>query len=316
VEDPAPLRGLSASDDEHGNEIAETMPNDVVLSEFTHQSQPPVTGTALDVPSDFSRTTPCSDSESPLPLYIDLPPSPASSVTVLDHDFNFGAPTTKHTQISNSRFGYCGASNALATEELTFVERDAEDSPSGSTSLGDAVTQPTSKRMPDSDEALPDTTQSKRVLNRPIQILRPRNSNSNPTKASTSRSPPSTRETSRGNRVSLGPKKASGKSQARSDISTPSSSAKCSRPTEPSASQHVQRRKGIADGNSPLDIAVATTVKNLGSDVQKTTRCVSWEDKGGLYMIGDQNPRQYLLRWLRDQTVMVRIGGGWMELAR
>ena len=316
MEDLAPLTDLSTSADEHVNEIAKPLPSDVVLFESTHGKPPPAAGTALDVLNNVSCTALGNNPESPLPLDIDLPLSPASSVTVLDLDFNVDSPTHEHTHMFNSSFQYCGIANALATEELTFVERDAEDSPSASISLGDVLKQPTSKTTPDSDGVLSGTIRPKRISNKSTQVSRPPSSSGKLTKGSTLRPLAPTREISRSIGMSLGPKKASGKSQARSNISPTSSSAKPSRSTGHCAPQKAQQRKSIANRNSPLDIAIAVTVNNLGSDVQKTIRSVSWEDKSGMYMIGDQNPRMYLLRCLRDQTVMVRVGGGWMELAR
>jgi hypothetical protein len=78
------------------------------------------------------------------------------------------------------------------------------------------------------------------------------------------------------------------------------------------------RKQYVANPKSKLDVAVGDIVNKLPEDVDIKVEVAqeTWQDKSGKYWIGGQEPRLCFCRILRSQTVMVRVGGGWMELSK
>lgn len=73
----------------------------------------------------------------------------------------------------------------------------------------------------------------------------------------------------------------------------------------------------VANPNNRLDVAVGDVVNKLPADVHiKAASEDTWKDESGKYWIGDSEPKLCFCRILRSQTVMVRVGGGWMELSK
>ncbi|KAN0126604.1 hypothetical protein V8E52_000244 [Russula decolorans] len=80
------------------------------------------------------------------------------------------------------------------------------------------------------------------------------------------------------------------------------------------------RQPYVANPKSKLDVAVGDVVNNLPEDVDIKVEVAqdtyTWQDRSGKYWIGGEDPRLCFCRILRSQTVMVRVGGGWMELSK
>ena len=78
------------------------------------------------------------------------------------------------------------------------------------------------------------------------------------------------------------------------------------------------RKPYVANPKSKLDVAVGVVVNKLPVDVDIKVEVAqeTWEDRSGKYWIGSDEPRLCFCRILRSQTVMVRVGGGWMELSK
>ncbi|KAI9508653.1 hypothetical protein F5148DRAFT_1193951 [Russula earlei] len=78
------------------------------------------------------------------------------------------------------------------------------------------------------------------------------------------------------------------------------------------------RKPYVANPKSKLDVAVGDVVNNLPEDVDIKVEVAhdTWQDRSGKYWIGVEEPRLCFCRILRSQTVMVRVGGGWMELSK
>ena len=78
------------------------------------------------------------------------------------------------------------------------------------------------------------------------------------------------------------------------------------------------RKPYVANPKSKLDVAVGDVVNNLPEDVDIKVEVAqeTWQDRSGKYWIGGEDPRLCFCRILRSQTVMVRVGGGWMELSK
>lgn len=78
------------------------------------------------------------------------------------------------------------------------------------------------------------------------------------------------------------------------------------------------RKPYVANPKSKLDVAVGDVVNNLPGDVDIKVEVAqdTWQDKSGKYWIGGEEPKLCFCRILRSQTVMVRVGGGWMELSK
>jgi len=51
-------------------------------------------------------------------------------------------------------------------------------------------------------------------------------------------------------------------------------------------------------------------------DIKVEVAQETWQDRSGKYWIGGEDSRLCFCRILRSQTVMVRVGGGWMELSK
>ena len=87
-----------------------------------------------------------------------------------------------------------------------------------------------------------------------------------------------------------------------------------SRPLPPS------RKPYVANPKSKLDVAVGDVVNNLPEDVDIKVEVAqdtyTWQDRSGKYWIGSEDPKLCFCRILRSQMVMVRVGGGWMELSK
>ena len=79
------------------------------------------------------------------------------------------------------------------------------------------------------------------------------------------------------------------------------------------------RKPYVANPKSKLDVAVGDVVNKLPVDVDIKVEVAhdTWQDKSGKYWIGgEEQPKLCFCRILRSQTVMVRVGGGWMELSK
>jgi len=78
------------------------------------------------------------------------------------------------------------------------------------------------------------------------------------------------------------------------------------------------RKLYVANPKSKLDVAVGDVVNKLPVDVDIKVEVAqdTWQDKSGKYWIGGEEPKLCFCRILRSQTVMVRVGGGWMEFSK
>ncbi|WWC62133.1 uncharacterized protein I303_104724 [Kwoniella dejecticola CBS 10117] len=92
------------------------------------------------------------------------------------------------------------------------------------------------------------------------------------------------------------------------------------RPSRLSMSTRETRKEYVADARSKLDMAVGHVVNKL--DVHVPIRPVGinngddWQDQSGQYWIGAEGRAKLCFcRILRSRTVMVRVGGGWVELS-
>ncbi len=68
----------------------------------------------------------------------------------------------------------------------------------------------------------------------------------------------------------------------------------------------------VPDPDNELDIRLSHIVNN--SPYRVTVKIVP--DQVGKYWFGDVNPRLVYCRILPSQLVMVRVGGGWVELSK
>jgi hypothetical protein len=82
---------------------------------------------------------------------------------------------------------------------------------------------------------------------------------------------------------------------------------------EPPASK--PRRTYIPNPMNKLDVAVGAVVNQLPVEIN-IEALPDWKDQSGKYWIGDEDPKLCYCRILRSCTVMVRVGGGWVELSR
>ncbi|WVQ99546.1 hypothetical protein IAU59_006682 [Kwoniella sp. CBS 9459] len=83
----------------------------------------------------------------------------------------------------------------------------------------------------------------------------------------------------------------------------------------------LKSKKGyVADPQNRLDVAVGKIVNKLEVGVPVRPVGVigdNWQDESGQYWIGAEGrARLCFCRILRSRTVMVRVGGGWVELSR
>nr|XP_031863414.1 uncharacterized protein CI109_001290 [Kwoniella shandongensis]KAA5530486.1 hypothetical protein CI109_001290 [Kwoniella shandongensis] len=81
------------------------------------------------------------------------------------------------------------------------------------------------------------------------------------------------------------------------------------------------RKEYVADPKSKLDIAVGNVVNKLGVDIPMRPVGLNtsdeWKDQSGKYWIGAEGRAKLCFcRILRSRTVMVRVGGGWVELSK
>ncbi|KAI0053051.1 hypothetical protein FA95DRAFT_1552935 [Auriscalpium vulgare] len=76
-----------------------------------------------------------------------------------------------------------------------------------------------------------------------------------------------------------------------------------------------KKRPYIANPKNKLDVAVGDIVNNLPVDIKIEVVEDAWHDQSGKYWIGGEDPKLCFCRILRSRTVMVRVGGGWMELS-
>ncbi|KAG8903372.1 hypothetical protein FRB99_003394 [Tulasnella sp. 403] len=76
------------------------------------------------------------------------------------------------------------------------------------------------------------------------------------------------------------------------------------------------RKQYVPNQKHRVDVAVARVVNELEPEYDVNVEPVSWKDQSGKYWIGDKDPKIYFCRILRSQTVMVRVGGGWVELSK
>ncbi|TFY72092.1 hypothetical protein EVG20_g897 [Dentipellis fragilis] len=80
--------------------------------------------------------------------------------------------------------------------------------------------------------------------------------------------------------------------------------------------QAPKRKPYVANPKNKLDVAVGDIVNNLPVQINITVAEEGWRDQSGKYWIGAEDPKLCFCRILRSQTVMVRVGGGWMELSK
>ncbi|KAI0068892.1 hypothetical protein BV25DRAFT_1844712 [Artomyces pyxidatus] len=76
-----------------------------------------------------------------------------------------------------------------------------------------------------------------------------------------------------------------------------------------------KKRPYVANPKNRLDVAVGAVVNNLPVDIKIEVVEETWKDQSGKYWIGGEDPKLCFCRILRSHTVMVRVGGGWMELS-
>ncbi|KAH9173411.1 hypothetical protein EDB89DRAFT_1959717 [Lactarius sanguifluus] len=78
------------------------------------------------------------------------------------------------------------------------------------------------------------------------------------------------------------------------------------------------RKPYVANPKSKLDVAVGDVVNKLPDDVDIKVEVAheAWQDRSGKYWIGGEDPKLCFCRILRSHAVMVRVGGGWMELSK
>ncbi|KZP00049.1 hypothetical protein CALVIDRAFT_320433 [Calocera viscosa TUFC12733] len=81
------------------------------------------------------------------------------------------------------------------------------------------------------------------------------------------------------------------------------------------AREAPKKRQYVANPKNKLDVAVGNVINRLPVNVS-VRPLPGWRDQSGRYYIGDGHPKPYFCRILRSQTVMVRVGGGWMELSK
>lgn len=125
--------------------------------------------------------------------------------------------------------------------------------------------------------------------------------------------------TSDGSHTKVKPRLAS-----RNDPSTPRARKESTRGRAVSASNlktprppaAKQKKTYVANPKNRLDVAVGAVVNKLPADVTIEPVLDTWKDESGKYWIGDADPKLCFCRILRSQTVMVRVGGGWMELSK
>ena len=100
-------------------------------------------------------------------------------------------------------------------------------------------------------------------------------------------------------------------------------------PPRPSSSMHKSppkskpllpppRKPYVANPKSKLDVAVGEVVNKLPEDVDIKIEVAqdTWQDRSGKYWIGGDDAKLCFCRILRSHAVMVRVGGGWMELSK
>ncbi|CAE6424995.1 unnamed protein product [Rhizoctonia solani] len=76
------------------------------------------------------------------------------------------------------------------------------------------------------------------------------------------------------------------------------------------------RRTYVPNPTNKLDVAVGAVVNQLPVHIGIEALEDNWKDKSGKYWIGDEDPKLCYCRILRSETVMVRVGGGWVELSK
>ncbi|KAH9030162.1 hypothetical protein EDB85DRAFT_1964325 [Lactarius pseudohatsudake] len=76
------------------------------------------------------------------------------------------------------------------------------------------------------------------------------------------------------------------------------------------------RKPYVANPKSKLDVAVGDVVNKLDVDIKVEVAHEAWQDRSGKYWIGAEDPKLCFCRILRSHAVMVRVGGGWMELSK
>lgn len=72
----------------------------------------------------------------------------------------------------------------------------------------------------------------------------------------------------------------------------------------------------IANPKNKLDVAVGDVVNKLPVNINISLVPETWNDQSGKYWIGEQEPKLCFCRILRSRTVMIRVGGGWVELSQ
>jgi hypothetical protein len=87
--------------------------------------------------------------------------------------------------------------------------------------------------------------------------------------------------------------------------------------TPPSKLPRKVKKEYVPNPKNKLDVAVGHVVNKLPVDITISIAEESWKDQSGKYWIGEEeNPKLCFCRILRSQMVMVRVGGGWVELSK
>ncbi|WWC70145.1 uncharacterized protein I206_104092 [Kwoniella pini CBS 10737] len=87
------------------------------------------------------------------------------------------------------------------------------------------------------------------------------------------------------------------------------------RPSRLSMSKSVNKKEYVADARSKLDLAVGQVIHVPIRPVGVNSDNGDWTDQSGQYWIGAEGRAKLCFcRILRSRTVMVRVGGGWVEL--
>jgi len=86
--------------------------------------------------------------------------------------------------------------------------------------------------------------------------------------------------------------------------------------TPQSKASQSRKKPYVANPKNKLDVAVGDIVNNLPVDINIEVVEETWRDQSGKYWLGAEEPKLCFCRILRSQTVMVRVGGGWMELSK
>ncbi|RKP24910.1 hypothetical protein SYNPS1DRAFT_23048 [Syncephalis pseudoplumigaleata] len=74
---------------------------------------------------------------------------------------------------------------------------------------------------------------------------------------------------------------------------------------------HPSPNHYVPDASDKLDVRVASIINECHTEIK-----IERTAQSGRYLIGDLEPKTIFCRMLNDRMVMVRVGGGWVELSR